>query len=72
LQLRIKDELRAMQLSPKFVMMINEELRRLVEGHRRAQNTIDNYERAAGCSKNQLLKKAGKVHDRCSVELRPT
>ena len=64
LKLRVKDELKAMQLSPKVEKVVNGEMRRLLEEHRGAQRTIHNYERATGRSKIQLLKEAGKVQDR--------
>jgi RNA polymerase primary sigma factor len=64
LKLRVKDELKAMQLSPKVEKVVNGEMRRLLEEHRGAQRTIDNYERATARSKNQLLKEAGELQDR--------
>ena len=64
LKLRVKDELKAMQLSPKVEKVVNGEMRRLLEEHRGAQRTIHNYERATGRSKNQLLREAGEVQDR--------
>ena len=64
LKARVKDELKAMQLSPKVEKVVNGEMRRLLEEHRGAQRTIHNYERATGRSKIQLLKEAGKVQDR--------
>ena len=67
LKLRIKDELKAMQLSPRVEEVVMGEMKRVLEEHRRAQRTIDNYERATGRSKNQLLKEAGEVQDRRHV-----
>ena len=64
LKLRVKDELKAMQLSPKVEEVVIGEMKRLLEEHRGAQRTIHNYERATGRSKNQLLKEAGEVEDR--------
>ena len=64
LKLRVKDELKAMQLSPKVEKVVNGEMRRLLEAHRGAQRTIHNYESATGRSKNQLLREAGEVQDR--------
>src|SRR5580704_4083352 len=64
LKLRVKDELKAMQLSPKVEKVVSGEMRRLLEEHRGAQRTIDNYERATGRSKSQLLREARKVQDR--------
>jgi RNA polymerase primary sigma factor len=40
LKLRVKDELKAMQLSPKVEKLVNGEMRRLLEEHRGAQRTI--------------------------------
>jgi RNA polymerase primary sigma factor len=64
LKLRVKDELKAMQLSPKVEKVVSGEMRRLLEEHRGAQRTIDNYERATGRSKSQLLREAREVQDR--------
>ena len=64
LKLRVKDELKAMQLSPKVEKVVNGEMKRLLEEHRGAQRTIHNYERATGRSKSQLLREAGEVQDR--------
>jgi hypothetical protein len=64
LKLRIKDELKAMQLSPKVEKVVNGELKHLLEEHRGAQRTIYNYERATGRSKSQLLREAGEAEDR--------
>jgi RNA polymerase primary sigma factor len=63
LQLQVKDELKATQLSP-IVKVVKGEMTRLLEEYRRAQSTIDKYERATGRGKNQLLKKAGEVQGR--------
>ena len=64
LKLRVKDELNAMQLSPKVEKVVNGELKHLLEEHRGAQRTIYNYERATGRSKSQLLREAGEAEDR--------
>ena len=64
LQLQVSDELKAMQLSPKIINVVKVEMTRLLEEYRRAQSTIDKYERATGHGKNQLLKKAGEVRGR--------
>ena len=64
LKLRVKDELKAMQLSPKVEKVVIGEMKRLLEEHRGAQRTIHNYERATGRSKSQLLREAGEVEDR--------
>ncbi len=64
LKLRVNDELKAMQLSPKVEKVVMGEMKRLLEEHRGAHRTIHNYERATGRSKNQLLKEAGEVQDR--------
>lgn len=61
---RVKDQLQAMHLSPKIEKVVQGEMSRLLEEHRRAQRTIHNYEWATGCSKSQLLKEAGEVQDR--------
>jgi hypothetical protein len=64
LKLRVKDELKAMRLSPKVEKVVNGEMKRLLEEHSGAQRTIYNYERSAGRSKNQLLRETGEVQDR--------
>ena len=64
LKLRVKDELKAMQLSPRVEKVVSGEMRRLLEEHCGAQRTICNYERATGRSKSQLLRKAGEAEDR--------
>jgi DNA-directed RNA polymerase sigma subunit (sigma70/sigma32) len=64
LKLRVKDELNAMQLSPKVEKVVSGEMRRLLEEHCGAQRTIYNYERATGRSKSQLLREAGEAEDR--------
>jgi len=64
LQLQVRDELKAMHLSPKIVNVVKDEMTRLLEEYRRAQSTIDKYERATGHGKNQLLKKAGEGRGR--------
>ena len=64
LKRRVKDELKTMQLSPRVEEVVMGEMKRLLEEHRGAQRTIDNYERATGRSKSQLLKEAGEVQDR--------
>ncbi len=57
----IKDEVKAMQLSPKAQEVVIGEMKRLLEEYRRAQRTIDNYERACACTNSQG--KAGQVDD---------
>jgi RNA polymerase primary sigma factor len=64
LKLRVKDELNAMQLSPKVEKVVSGEMRRLLEEHCGAQRTIYNYERATDRSKSQLLREAGEAEDR--------
>jgi RNA polymerase primary sigma factor len=64
LTLRVKDELKAMQLSPKVEKVVMGEMKRLLEAHRGAYRTIHNYERATGRNKSQLLREAGEVQDR--------
>jgi RNA polymerase primary sigma factor len=64
LKLQVKDELKAMELSPKVEKVVNGEMRRLLEKYREAQRTIDNYETATGRSKGQLLREAREVEDR--------
>jgi hypothetical protein len=61
LKLRVKGELKAMQLSPRVEEVVMSEMKRLLEEHRGAHRTIHNYERATGRSRNQLLKEAGEV-----------
>jgi RNA polymerase primary sigma factor len=64
LKLRVKAELKAMQLSPKVEKVVNGELKHLLEEHRRAQRTIDNCEGATGRSQSQLLREAGRAENR--------
>ena len=64
LKLRVKDELKAMQLSPGVEEVVMGEMKRVLEEHRGAHRTIDNYERTTGRSKSQLLRGAGEVQDR--------
>jgi RNA polymerase primary sigma factor len=64
LKLRTKDELKAMQLSPKIEKVVCGELKQLLEQYRGAQRAIYNYERATGRSKSQLLREAGEAEDR--------
>ena len=52
-----------MHLSPKVQEAVIGEMRRLLEEHRRAQRTINNYERAVSHSKRQLPGEAGQVDD---------
>jgi RNA polymerase primary sigma factor len=63
LKLRVKDELKAMQLSPKAGEAVIGEMKRLLEDHSRAQADIHKYETATGRSKSQLLREAGEVQD---------
>ncbi len=60
----IRDELKAMRLSPKAGEAVIGEMKRLLEEHRRAQADIHKYETATGRSKSQLLREAAEVEDR--------
>ncbi len=69
---RIKEELKAMQLSPRVEEAVINEMRRLLQEHRRNQHTIANYEIATGKSKNQLLREAAETEGRHSVRVNGT
>ncbi len=64
LKQQVKDEFKVMQLSPRVEEAVIGEMKHLLEEHRGAQRTIDNYERATGRSKSQLLREATEVEDR--------
>ncbi len=64
LKARVQDELKAMQLSSRVGEAVIGKMKRLLKEHRRAQRTIDDYERASGRSKSQLLRQAREVKDR--------
>ena len=65
MKLRVNDELKAMQLSPKVEKVVIGEMKRLLEEHRGAHSgPFTTTKRATGRSKSQLLKEAGEVEDR--------
>ena len=64
LRARVKDELKAMQLSARVEQAVIGRMKHLLAEHRRAQRTIDDYERASGRSRSQLLREAREVEDR--------
>ncbi len=72
LRQRIKDELKAMQLSPRVEEAVINEMRRLLQEHRRNQALIASYEEATGKSKNQLLREAAESEGRHSVKVNGT
>jgi RNA polymerase primary sigma factor len=72
LRQRVKDELKAMQLSPRVEETVINEMRRLLDEHRRNQQLIANYELATGKSKNQLLREAAEAEGRHLVKVNGT
>ncbi len=69
---RIKEELKAMQLSPRVEEAVINEMRRLLYEHRRNQRLISGYESATGKSKNQLMREAAEAEGRHSVKVNGT
>jgi RNA polymerase primary sigma factor len=63
LKLRIRNEVEAIQLSPRVGESVIGEMKRLLEEHRRAQCSIDNYERATPRGKGRLPGDVGQVDD---------
>jgi RNA polymerase primary sigma factor len=61
---RVKDELKAMQLSPRVEEAVIGEMRRLLLDHRKNHRLIASYEGATGKSKNQLLREAAESEGR--------
>jgi RNA polymerase primary sigma factor len=64
LRQRIKDELKAMQLSPRVEDAVINEMRRLLHEHHKNHRTIVSYETASGKSKNLLLREAAESEGR--------
>ena len=64
LRARVKDELKAMQLSAKVEQAVIGKMKHLLAEHRRAQRTIDDYERASGRGRCQLLRDAKETQGR--------
>ncbi|MGO9057470.1 MAG: RNA polymerase sigma factor RpoD [Candidatus Binataceae bacterium] len=69
---RVKEELKAMQLSPRVEEAVINEMRRLLHEHRRHQHTIQNYEGATNKSKTQLLREALEAEGRHLVKVNGT
>ncbi|HKD68327.1 MAG TPA: RNA polymerase sigma factor RpoD [Candidatus Binataceae bacterium] len=69
---RIKDELKAMQLSPRVEDAVINEMRRLLHEHRRGHRLITHYESATGKSKNQLMREAAESEGRHSLRVNGT
>src|SRR5271156_6826511 len=69
---RVKEELKAMQLSPRVEEAVINEMRRLLHEHRRNQHTIQNYESATNKSKTQLLREAVEAEGRHLVKVNGT
>jgi RNA polymerase primary sigma factor len=67
LSARVKDELKAMQLSARVEQAVIGKMKHLLAEHRRAQRTIEDYERASGRSRSQLLKEARETEHRCHL-----
>ncbi len=72
LKQRVKEELKAMALSPRVEEAVINEKRRLLEEHRRGQKTIHNYEAATGKSKNQLMREAAEAEGRHLLKVNGT
>jgi RNA polymerase primary sigma factor len=66
---RVKEELKAMQLSPRVEEAVINEMRRLLHEHRRNQHTIHIYENATNKSKTQLLREAVEAEGRHLVKV---
>jgi RNA polymerase primary sigma factor len=64
---RVKNELRALQLSRRVHDAVIGEMRRLLNEYRAALTTIDRYQEATGRSKSQLLREASEAEDRRHV-----
>ena len=64
---RVKNELRALQLSRRVQDAVIGEMRRLLNDYRSALTTIDRYQAATGRSKNQPLREASEAEDRRHV-----
>ena len=69
---RVKEELKAMQLSPRVEEAVINEMRRLLYEHRRNQHTIQTYESATNKSKSQLLREAVEAEGRHLVKVNGT
>jgi RNA polymerase primary sigma factor len=72
LKQRVKEELKAMQLSPRVEEAVINEKRRLLHEHRRSHRTIQNYETATGKSKTHLLREAAEAEGRHLVKVNGT
>jgi RNA polymerase primary sigma factor len=72
LRQRIKDELKEMQLSPRVEEAVINEMRRLLQEHRRNHSIVASYEAATGKSKNALLREAAESEGRHSVKVNGT
>jgi RNA polymerase primary sigma factor len=68
----VKDKLKEMQLSPRVEEAVINEMRRLLQEHRRNQAIIASYEAATGKSKNGLLREAAESEGRHSVKVNGT
>ena len=64
LQARVKDELKAMQLSAKVEQAVIGKMKHLLAEYRRAQSIIEDYEASTGRSRSQLLREARETEDR--------
>jgi RNA polymerase primary sigma factor len=72
LKQRVKDELKAMQLSPRVEEAVINEMRRLLEEHRKSHRLVAHYEAATGKSKNQLIREAAESEGRHLVRVNGT
>jgi RNA polymerase primary sigma factor len=68
----VKDKLKEMQLSPRVEDAVINEMRRLLQEHRRNHSIIASYEAATGKSKNALLREAAESEGRHSVKVNGT
>jgi RNA polymerase primary sigma factor len=69
---RVKEELKAMQLSPRVEEAVIGEMHRLLDEHHRSQYTIREYEGATGKSKTQLIREAAESEGRHLVRVNGT
>jgi RNA polymerase primary sigma factor len=72
LRQQVKERLKEMQLSPRVEDAVINEMRRLLQEHRRNQSVIAAYEAATGKSKNALLREAAETEGRHSVKVNGT
>ncbi len=68
----VKEKLKEMQLSPRVEEAVIDEMRRLLQEHRRNQSVIAAYEAATGKSKNALLREAAESEGRHSIKVNGT